>query len=302
MPDKISLKEIFDSASVQLACAGVDNPLLNVRVLAGHALGLAPTDVSKHLNRVLTQKEKDSIAELIKRRSRRETLNRIIGKSEFCGSWFFTNEATLEPRPESETIVRYITKKVKKFPWFLPSRKPLRVLDLGTGSGCILLSFLRALPNATGLGIDIAPRAVEQARQNADRLGLEARAEFRINDWAVGLEEKFDIISFNPPYIPMADMPLLMPAVRDFDPVLALHGGTDGMDPYRIVVPLLPKLLRQGGYAGIEMGENQTQEIGQLLKAADFTDISLLIDFRGFDRVFVVRQKSEEAHRRFVPW
>jgi len=87
-------------------------------------------------------------------------------------------------------------------------------------------------------------------------------------------------------------MPRLMPAVRDFDPVLALHGGEDGMDPYRIVVPLLPNLLNKGGYAGIEMGENQTQEIGRLLKSAGFTDISLLIDFRGFDRVFVVRQKS----------
>ncbi|MFA4995128.1 MAG: peptide chain release factor N(5)-glutamine methyltransferase [Bdellovibrionales bacterium] len=288
------ISDIVNAAAVQLACAGVEDPHLDVRVLVGHALGLAPEEVLNSAGRVLAGKEMDFIGALIDRRERRETLNRIIGKGEFCGLWFALNEATLEPRPESEIIVRAILKKVKTIFWCFRSHKPLRVLDLGTGSGCILLSFLHALPNATGLGIDLAPRAVEQARENAKRLGLEKRCEFRINNWNAGIEEKFDIVSFNPPYIPLSDKPKLMRAVRDYDPPLALYGGEDGLDPYRVVVPALPGLIKKGGYAGIELGDEQTQAVGLLLKQAGFTDIELSIDFRGFDRVFVVRQNGRK--------
>ncbi|MFA5040853.1 MAG: peptide chain release factor N(5)-glutamine methyltransferase [Bdellovibrionales bacterium] len=290
-----TISDIVDSASVRLTCAGVEDPFLNIRVLVGHALGLTPEDVPNHESRILTEKEVSLIDSLIERRSRRETLNRIIGKGEFCGLWFELNEATLEPRPESEIIVRFITKKIKTLFWRLRPRKPMRILDLGTGSGCILLSFLHTFPDATGQGIDLAPRAIDKARENAKRLGLDKRCEFRINDWDTGIKEKFDIVSFNPPYIPAADMPMLMPAVRDFDPHLALYGGKDGLDPYRVVVPSLPRLLKKGGYAGIELGDEQTDAVGSLLKKAGFTDIQLLIDFRGFDRVFVVRKTSDDA-------
>ncbi|MDD3029117.1 MAG: peptide chain release factor N(5)-glutamine methyltransferase [Alphaproteobacteria bacterium] len=288
--DETTIADLFTSASVRLGCAGIADPFLNIRVLVGHALGLAPKDVSAQAMRVLTEEEQQVIEALIARREKRETLNRIIGKGEFCGLWFSMNEATLEPRPESESIVRSIVKRVRPFGGLFPSRKPLRILDLGTGSGCILLSFLHALPKATGLGIDIAPRAIEQARENAKRLGLDGRSAFRLNDWHTGIDEQFDIVSFNPPYIPLSDKPKLMPAVRDFDPPLALFGGEDGLDPYRMVIPALPGLLKDGGYAGIELGDEQTQDVGRLLKEAGFKDIDLLIDFRGFDRVFIVRK------------
>lgn len=287
----VTISNIMDSASVTLACAGVEDPLLNVRVLVGHALGLSADKALANPDRVLSEEESGLIASLIERRSRRETLNRIIGKSAFCGHWFCTNEATLEPRPESEIIVRVILKKLKPFYWPFKARRPLRVLDLGTGSGCILLSFLKALPNATGLGIDLAPRAIEMARENAHSLGLETRAAFRLGNWHAGIDEKFDIVSFNPPYIPSSDIPCLMPAVRDFDPILALDGGTDGLDPYRVVVPALPGLLKNGGYAGIELGDGQTHAVGRMLKQAGFSKIDLSIDFRGFDRVFFVREE-----------
>lgn len=150
-------------------------------------------------------------------------------------------------------------------------------------------SFLHSLPNATGLAIDLAPRTLEQAKENAARLGLQNRCEFRLNDWHTGLAEKFDIVSFNPPYIPKSDIPKLMPAVRNYDPILALEGGEDGLDPYRIVVPALPGLLKKGGYAGIELGDGQTDAVGNLLKKAGFADIELVTDFRGFERVFIVR-------------
>jgi release factor glutamine methyltransferase len=288
-----TISEVMNSAGVQLTCAGVEDPFLNVRVLVGHALGLAPDDVPNHKERVLTEEEISFIGSLIDRRARRETLNRIIGKGEFCGLWFQMNEATLEPRPESEIIVHAVLKKMKTLFWRFRSHKPLRVLDLGTGSGCILLSFLHALPNATGLGIDLAPRAIGQAQENAKRLGLEKRCEFRINNWDTGIEEKFDIVSFNPPYIPLSDGPKLMRAVRDYDPPLALYGGEDGLDPYRIVIPALPRLIKKGGFAGIELGDGQTDAVGLLLKKAGFTDIALSIDARGFERVFVVRQTSD---------
>jgi len=287
--------DVINYAGVQLACAGVVDPCLNVRVLIGHALGLDPDDVLDHVTRVLTDDEVHAIDALIARRSKRETLNRIIGKGEFCGLWFELNEATLEPRPESEMIVHGILKKIKPFFWPFRARKSLRVLDLGTGSGCILLSFLKGLPNATGLGIDYAPRAVEQARKNAKRLGLDNRCEFRINNWDTGIVEQFDIVSFNPPYIPSWDISKLMPSVRSYDPVLALDGGDDGLNPYRVVIPALPKLLKKGGYAGIELGDDQTESVVKLLREAGFTDIGLSLDFRGFERVLLVRKTWEET-------
>jgi release factor glutamine methyltransferase len=275
----VTLFDIIHAASVQLASAGVDEPAANVRFLAGHALGLEPHEVKDHGKRVLSEKEEAAIVALIDRRAKRETINRITGKTKFCDLYFATNEATLEPRPDSEIIVRAIVQKIKRVPWLFRSRKAFRVLDLGTGSGCLLLSFLHALPNAMGLGVDLTPRALEQARENAKTLGLEARCEFRLNNWADGIEESFDIIAFNPPYIPTADIPTLMQAVRDFDPVNALDGGADGLDPYRIVIPQLPRL-----------GIRQTEEIGKLLRQAGFSDIGLCTDAYGIDRVFVVRQ------------
>jgi release factor glutamine methyltransferase len=282
----ITISNIIHSASVQLACAGVDDPAGNTCFLVGHALGLAQNKVEDHLDLVLSEKEMSTIASLIDRRAKRETLNRITGKTKFCDLYFATNEATLEPRPNSETIVRAIVKRVKRFSWFLGRRKSLRVLDLGTGSGCILLSFLHALPCATGLGIDLAPRAIEQARENARHLDLDARCAFQLNNWADGIEEQFDIVAFNPPYIPTADIPKLMPAVRNFDPIGALDGGEDGLDPYRTVIPYLPKLLKKDGLAGIEFGLGQTESIGRFLKDAGYRDVRLYSD----DSVFIVRQ------------
>lgn len=285
-----TISDIMHTASVQLACAGVVDPVGNICVLVGHVLGLESHQVKDHFDRVLTEDEETAILALIDRRTKRETLNRITGKAKFCGLWFGMNEATHEPRTDGQIIVRTIVKRIKTPLWFFRKRKPLRVLDLGTGSGCIILSILHALPNATGLGVDLAPRAVEQARENARQLHLDSRCEFRINNWATGIEEQFDIISFNPPYIPTGDLPKLMTAVRDFEPVLALDGGEDGLDPYRIVIPQLPKLLKKGGWAGIELGNEQTDAVAQMLKQAGYTEITLCLDFRGLDRVFIVRQ------------
>ncbi|MDD4615822.1 MAG: peptide chain release factor N(5)-glutamine methyltransferase [Alphaproteobacteria bacterium] len=287
---RVSISETVHSASLQLACAGVEEPLLNVRVLLGHALGIKPDSLRNHMDRALTEAEATLIASLVERRSKRETLNRIIGRGEFCGLWFELNEATLEPRPESEIIVRAILEKLGKPVWKSRIKKPLRILDLGTGSGCIMLSLLHNLPNATGLAIDIAPRAIKKAEENARRLGLNRRCAFRLNNWASGISEAFDILSFNPPYIPRSDIPKLQPAVRNYDPILALEGGEDGLDPYRTVIPSLPRLLKSGGFAGIELGDGQTNEVGRMLKQSGFTDISLYADFRGFERVFVVRK------------
>lgn len=287
---RITVSDIMHSASLQLSCAGVDDPVGNTCFLVGHALDMPPNKVKGNLDRVLTEKEKDFLVSLIDRRAKRETLNRITGKTRFCDLFYATNEATLEPRPDSEIIVRAIVKRIKIFPWFLRRRKPLRVLDLGTGSGCILLSFLHYLPNATGLGLDLAPRAIEQASENAKRLGLDGRCEFKINNWADGVDELFDIIAFNPPYIPTAEIPTLMPAVRNFDPVRALDGGEDGLDPYRLVVPQLPKRLKKGGLVGIEFGVGQAESIALLLRQSGFTDINLYADFNGIDRVLIARQ------------
>jgi len=160
----------------------------------------------------------------------------------------------------------------------------IRILDLGTGTGCLLLTLLHELPNATGIGIDISPRAVEQAAQNAVALGLNTRTTFRTGNWLENITEKFDIIVSNPPYIPASDIPALMPEVRDFDPACALDGGDDGLAPYRHIIPQLPYFLKPQGLAAFECGHGQAQDIAHLFYTHKFAHIETHKDLNGTER------------------
>ena len=159
-----------------------------------------------------------------------------------------------------------------------------RIIDLGAGTGCLLLALLHELPQATGLGVDIAPRAIEQATINAERLGLSGRAAFQVGNWLDGITGTFDLIISNPPYIAASDIPKLMPEVREYDPLAALDGGADGLDIYRHLIPQLSRFLNPDGFVVFEIGQGQAAAVSEMFRAAGFTGISAHKDLGGVER------------------
>lgn len=271
-----NLAEFLRGAERRLAEAGVDNPGLDARILLAHALETDRARILAAPERALSPHEESRAEVLVKSRARREPVSRILHEREFHGLMFGLNEATLDPRPDSETLIDAAVDKMPK--------QPARILDLGTGTGCLLLALLHELPNASGLGVDCAPRATEQARHNAEKLGLGGRAEFRVGNWAEGVAERFDCVISNPPYIPHKEIPKLMPEVRDYDPHLALDGGADGLCAYRILIPRLPDLLAPGGIAVFETGEGQMAAVSALFQRAGFKKIETRRDLGGIER------------------
>ena len=214
---------------------------------------------------------------LARRRLAHEPVSRIIGHREFWGMDFVLNADTLDPRADTETVVAAVL-GVK------PQYASPRILDLGTGTGCILLAILKDWPGATGVGVDLNPGAVAAASDNAAQLGLASRATFRQGHWCDGLTEKFDIIVSNPPYIADADLANLAPDVTRFDPDLALRGGGDGLVAYRAMIPSARGQLLAGGRLYLEIGAGQAADVAALLVAAGFAFPAEHKDLSGFVR------------------
>ena len=239
-------------------------PGLDARMLLGHALTLQVADLS------LRQDDEVPVAALVRaermidRRLRGEPVARIIGTKEFWSLDFRLSPGTLVPRPDTETLVEATLRRIDAEG---QRDAPLRLLDLGTGSGCILLALLSELPKATGIGTDCSPDAVATATSNAARLGLSDRADFVAGDWAEGIDGPFDVVVSNPPYIETADLPDLPVEVIGHDPSLALDGGEDGLDPYRAILPEIPGLLAKGGFAVVEYGPRQSEPIAALARS-----------------------------------
>ncbi len=240
----------------QFRAARIDSFELDARVLIGHALGL------EHAGLAAAEKDKlaDSVAlqieALAARRLAREPVARIVGGKEFWGLSFIVNRSVLVPRPETETVVELALSLVDH-------AAPLRITDLGTGSGAILLALLSELPRARGTGIDISADALAIARANALRLGLADRADFALSDFAA-LEGRFDLVVSNPPYIASADIAYLAPEVREHDPRQALDGGADGLAAYRTIAAIAPRLLLPAGHLVVEIGAGQESAVSEL--------------------------------------
>jgi len=262
----------------RLKQAGIDNPSLDVRLLVAHALRCDRVSLITQSDRVLTSTEEFAIETLIARRYAREPVARILGQREFWGLSFTLNEATLEPRPDSETLVATVLKHT-------PVESAPSILDLGTGTGCLLLSLLSALPQATGLGIDKSPRAVAQAAANAAHLGHGASAIFQTGNWFDGVDARFDRIISNPPYIPASTIDSLEPEVKDYDPRLALDGGAQGLDPYLHIIPKLKDFLNPLGAIFFEVGINQAASVATLLHDSGLSHVSIVRDLNDVERV-----------------
>ncbi|MEO5335877.1 MAG: peptide chain release factor N(5)-glutamine methyltransferase [Magnetospirillum sp. WYHS-4] len=275
----VTVGHALAEVAVRLAAAGIDNPRLEARLLVAAATGMLPTALFAHPEIPLGPGPAEALAALAGRRTAREPMSHILGQREFWGLPIRVSADTLTPRPDSETLIEAV------LAW-LKGRKAeaLRLLDLGTGSGCLLLALLHELPRADGLGIDASPDALAVARGNGEALGLADRATFQEGNWGQGREGPFDVIVSNPPYIPTADIAGLMPEVRDHEPRRALDGGPDGLDAYRALLPDAVRLLARGGGLFLEVGAGQADTVATLGKALGLRLLEVRNDLAGISR------------------
>lgn len=251
----------------QLATAGVANPRHEARLLCALAVG-----------------DSARLADYVRRRAAHEPYSRIRGAREFWSLDFALSPDTLDPRPDSETLIEAALAA-------LPDRTaPLRIVDLGTGTGALLLAMLSEYPNATGLGVDVLPGAIATAARNAAALGLANRAEFVTGDWSAINLGAADVILANPPYIPSAELAALPPEVARFDPRRALDGGDDGLVAYRALAPVVRRSLRRDGWAFFEVGAGQTEAGARIMAAGDLHIAGTRRDLAGHERCLVIRQ------------
>ena len=248
--------------------AGIDSAELDARILMGHALGLDLTGSISAARRALDADEFARLEAFAHRRLAGEPVARIVGSKEFWGLPLQLSSATLVPRPDTETVVELALELLRAGG---DLDRPLRIADLGTGSGAILLALLSELPAAIGFGTDISEDALQTAQANAARAGLSGRITFIKCDYASGLSGPFDLIVSNPPYIRSADIAGLAREVRNHDPLAALDGGADGLDAYRALVPQAAGLLAPGAALVVEAGQGQSGQIQALMKAAGLT-------------------------------
>jgi release factor glutamine methyltransferase len=246
----------------------IDSAELDARLLSGDVLGLDLTGLITAANRVLTAGESVRLESFAKRRLAGEPVARILGHKEFWGLQLKLSPATLVPRPDTETLVELALEILRDNG--VPNR-PLRIADLGTGSGAILLALLSELPRAHGVGTDISADALQTAETNAARAGFADRTSFIECDYASGLTGAFDLIVSNPPYIRSSDIASLAAEVRDHDPKAALDGGADGLDAYRVLIPQAACLLAPGAALVVEAGQGQSGDIEALMTAAGLT-------------------------------
>jgi release factor glutamine methyltransferase len=254
------------SLTARLKSGQIDSAELDARMLVGAALGLDLTGMIAAAARPVTPDQSMRIEEFARRRLAGEPVARILGLKEFWGLPLKLSAATLVPRPDTETVVELALEMLRAGP-----DRGLRIADIGTGSGAILLALLSELPNAFGVGTDISVAALRTANVNAVHLGLNRRAVFVACDYAAALADSFDLIVSNPPYIRSAEIAGLALEVRDHDPRTALDGGADGLDAYRVVIPEAVRLLLPGGALVVEAGQGQSGPIEGLMTAAGLT-------------------------------
>ena len=262
----------------RLRQAGVEDAARDARVLLGHALGIAPNRLTLHMSDLLPPEAAARFEAAIAARAARQPVSQITGQRLFWGRPFRVTRDVLDPRPETECLIAAAL-----------SAPFATVLDLGTGSGCILLTLLAERPSASGLGIDLSDAALAVARENAAALGLAARASFRASDWFAQVTGRFELIVANPPYIAAAEMPALAPEVRDWEPHLALTPGGDGLAAYRAIAAGAGAHLAPGGRLLVEIGPTQGAAVTALFRAAGLQGAAVHPDLDGRDRVVAAR-------------
>jgi len=275
----LTLVKAWTAAKDRLKDAGIDQPSIDARLMLEVAAGVTRTEIVTDPYRELTEAQVATLDEYLARRARREPVSHIIGRKGFWKILLQVNKNVLTPRPETEVIVDEVLKA-------FPEQMPFSMLDLGVGSGTILLAVLAERPAAKGLGVDASDDALAVAKDNAANLDLNTRAAFLHGDWTAGLgDATFDLVVSNPPYIPTAVIETLEPEVRDHEPRLALDGGTDGLDAYRLLAPEILRVLKPGGMFAVEIGYDQSKDVEALFNAAGAQQVRTVKDLSTHDRV-----------------
>ena len=278
----VSIRDAVREAEDRLTKARVESAKLDARVLVQHAFGITRESMLMHPFDPAKEPWLSRGRDMVRRRSQGEPVSRILGRREFWSLEFLISPATLDPRPDTETVVEAVLAHIAD------RAAPLRILDLGVGSGCLLVALLTELPTASGIGVDAEPGAASMARRNAERLGVWQRAEFCVGNWAAALDERFDVVVSNPPYIPSPNMRWLPVEVRGFDPYIALDGGEDGYSAYRAIAEQLPRLLSPKGAAHLELGAGQADDVAEIMRGSGLNVIRTRHDLAGIARCISV--------------
>jgi release factor glutamine methyltransferase len=274
-----------------LSAAGIDSAGLDVRRLLAAALDLREAQLLARPECDVCSERAQRFAAFIERRRRREPVSRIIGAREFYGRSFAVSPATLDPRPESETLIETTLELVRQEGW---TSAPLRILDVGTGTGCLILTLLSELRQATGLGTDLSEAALGVARNNAAGLGLTERVRWRATDLLENVDEQFHILVSNPPYLTTAELAAAEPEVRRFDPPLALDGGVDGLAIFRRLSKGIGKVVRSG-WIVLEVGHDQADRVAEIMQpvaGGRLEELRFTRDVAGRRRCVAVRTRN----------
>jgi len=261
-----------------------DNPRLEARLLLAHALGVTQNDLIREPSQ---QIDTTAYEKLLLRRVSHEPVALIVGRREFWSMEFKVSAATLVPRPDSETLIEAALTS------FTDRPQPRKIIDLGTGTGCLLLALLSEFPLAFGIGIDLSPAAAGLAKANADQLGLARRSAFFVGSWTDAVSGGFDVIISNPPYVTRSGIGTLMPEVARHEPAQALDGGLDGYDAYRAILPNVNRLLKPHGICILELGHGQASYVTQLAREAGF-DASPRVDLAEIPRAIVLTRPNRK--------
>jgi len=274
-----TLLQAWKAAQTRLTQARIDSPAIDARLLLEAAADVTRADVISDPYREITAEQASTLEAYVERRARREPVSRILGRKGFWKILLTVTPHVLSPRPDTETVVEVALAA-------FPEAMRFSVLDVGVGSGAILLAILAERPGAKGLGTDVSEEALAVARDNAANLDLNDRAAFLRTSWADGLPDAgFDLVVSNPPYIRSAEIETLDPEVRDHDPLLALDGGPDGLEAYRVLAPETMRLLKPGGVFAVEIGWDQAEQVERLFREAGAQDVRTVKDLGDRDRV-----------------
>ena len=278
------VREALTRGAARLAAAGIDSARLDARLLLGFAMELAPENLL--VAQRMTDEQLARFETLILRRESREPLAYIVGSKEFWSLDFEVGRGVLIPRPETETLIEEAQRD-------FPDRDaPLAVIDLGTGSGCLLIAFLESYPNATGWGVDRSAEALSWAARNTQRHGVRRRSVLSHSDWAVSFDPTFDVVFANPPYVTEQEFEEASSEIRLFEPREALVGGNDGLDAYRALAPVIAGYLRSGGRAYLEIGATQAAGVTAVLERHGLSVCRVVSDLAGHPRCVVAGQKT----------
>ena len=277
-----SIKGVLNWAKNQLSISGIRTPIIDARLLLGFALGNPQERFYGLEDKILNTSEIDTYQNIVKRRCSREPVSRIVGERDFWSLTLQLNPSSLDPRADSETLIEGLKR-------YLPDKGVhVNIIDLGTGTGCLLLAALKEFPNSYGVGVDISEECVKLAQENAVKNELQNRTAFVQSDWGQKVYEKFDIILSNPPYIEEDEIQILEPEVRNFDPKIALNGGKDGLSCYQTLGAEFGSLLKEEGLIFLEIGYKQREQVGNIMAMNGLKCLSVEQDLGKRDRCLVL--------------